>query len=39
MAKPVLDEGLWRLIEPILPKRKRRRRRYSGRKPLGAVQR
>jgi transposase len=35
MAKPVLDEGLWRLIRPLLPKPKRRRRRHPGRKPLG----
>lgn len=34
MAKPLLDEDLWNLIEPILPKPKRRRRRYPGRRPI-----
>src|SRR5712675_291639 len=34
MAKPLLDDDLWILIEPILPKPKRRRRRYPGRKPI-----
>ena len=34
MAKPVLDEALWELIEPLLPRRKRRRRRHPGRRPL-----
>jgi transposase len=34
MAKPLLDDELWELIEPILPKPKRRRRRYPGRKPI-----
>jgi len=34
MAKPLLDDDLWNLIEPILPKPKRRRRRYPGRKPI-----
>jgi len=34
MAKVVLDDKLWELIEPILPPPKRRRRRYPGRKPL-----
>jgi transposase len=35
MAKPVLDEELWRLIQPLLPKPKRRRRWHPGRRPLG----
>jgi transposase len=35
MAKAVLDEGLWRLIKPLLPEPKRRRRRHPGRRPLG----
>ena len=35
MAKPVLDERLWELIEPLLPGPKRRRRRHPGRRPLG----
>jgi transposase len=34
MAKPLLDDDLWVLIEPVLPKPKRRRRRYPGRKPV-----
>jgi transposase len=34
MAKPILDDELWKLIEPLLPPPKRRRRRYPGRKPL-----
>ena len=33
MAKPILDEQLWLLLEPIIPKRKRRFR-YPGRKPV-----
>jgi transposase len=33
MAKPVLDEDLWQLIEPLLPKPKRRRR-HPGRRQL-----
>lgn len=33
MAKLILDDELWRLIEPILPPPKKRRRRYPGRKP------
>ena len=35
MAKPLLEEGLWVLIEPLLPPPKPRRRRYPGRKPVG----
>ncbi len=34
MARPVLDDGLWKLIEPLLPPPKKRRRRNPGRKPL-----
>ena len=34
MAKPILDDALWELIEPHLPRPKRRRRRYPGRKPI-----
>ncbi len=34
MAKPLLDEELWQLIEPVLPPLKLRRKRYPGRKPL-----
>jgi len=33
MAKPLLDDELWALIEPLLPV-KARRYRYPGRKPL-----
>lgn len=34
MAKELLDDGLWARIEPRLPKPKKRRKRYPGRKPL-----
>ena len=34
MAKPLLDDELWALIEPLLPPPKPRRARYPGRKPL-----
>jgi len=34
VAKPILDDDLWVLIEPLLPPPKRRRKRYSGRKPI-----
>jgi len=34
MAKPILDDQLWQIIEPVLPRPKRRRRRFPGRKPL-----
>jgi transposase len=33
MAKPLLDDQLWELIEPLFPVKKRRFR-YPGRKPL-----
>ena len=32
MAKPILDDRLWKLIEPLLPPPKPRRFRYPGRK-------
>ncbi len=35
MARPILDDELWALIEPLLPPPKRRRRRNPGRKPKG----
>ena len=36
MAKPILDDRLWEIIEPLLPPpKKRRRKRYPGRKPIG----
>jgi transposase len=34
MAKPVLDDVLWKFIEPLLPPPKKRRKRYPGRKPI-----
>jgi len=34
MAKPLLDEDLWQLIEPLLPEPKARRFRCPGRKPV-----
>ena len=34
MAKPILDDQLWALIEPLLPPPKPRRFRYPGRKPV-----
>jgi transposase len=35
MAKPILDDELWALIEPRLPPPRRRRFRFPGRKPVG----
>jgi transposase len=34
MAKELISDELWAEIEPLLPKPKRRRFRYPGRKPL-----
>lgn len=34
MAKPILDDELWALVEPLLPPPKPRRARYPGRKPI-----
>ncbi len=34
MAKSILDDRLWKLIEPLLPPPKPRRFRYPGRKPV-----
>ena len=34
MAKPLLDDELWELIQPLLPPPKPRRWRYPGRKPI-----
>jgi transposase len=34
MAKPILDDDLWTLIEPLLPPPRLRRFRYPGRKPI-----
>lgn len=33
MVRPLLDDELWKLIEPLLPPPKPRRFRYPGRKP------
>jgi transposase len=33
MAKPMLDDQLWEIIEPLIPKKKRRPR-YPDRKPI-----
>jgi transposase len=35
MAKPLLPDDLWELIEPLLPPPKPRRCRHPGRKPIG----
>ena len=35
MAKPLLPDKLWELIQPLLPPPKPRRFRYPGRKPVG----
>lgn len=34
MPQALLDDELWERIEPLLPKRKPRNRRYAGRAPL-----
>ena len=34
MAQPLVDDELWLIVEPLLPKPKRRRKRHPGRKPL-----
>ena len=33
MAKPLVDDRLWAMLQPLLPPPKPRRRRYPGRKP------
>lgn len=38
MAKPILDEELWALMEPLLPAPTPRRFRYPGRKPISNKQ-
>lgn len=34
MAKPILDDALWQIIEPLLPPPKPRRFRFPGRRPV-----
>ena len=34
MAQELVDDELWAIVEPLLPKPKRRRKRNAGRKPL-----
>lgn len=34
MAKPLVSDELWELVEPLLPAPKPRRFRYPGRKPM-----
>jgi transposase len=34
MAKPLLDDKLWAIVEPLLPPLKPRRKRFPGRKPI-----
>jgi len=34
MAKPLVDDELWEVVQPLLPPPKPRRFRYPGRKPL-----
>jgi|SRR5712691_721192 transposase len=34
MPKPLIDDELWTLIEPLLPAPKRRRKKYPGRLPI-----
>src|SRR5207248_2218754 len=34
MAKPILDDDPWGIIEPLLPPPKPRRKRFPGRKPI-----
>lgn len=34
MAKPIVDDALWKRMEPLLPEPKPRRFRFPGRKPV-----
>ena len=34
MSQALIDDDLWSRIEPLLPKRRPRQRRYAGRKPI-----
>lgn len=36
MAKELLSDDLWEIIEPLLPKAKPRRKKYPGRRPMPA---
>lgn len=35
MPRPLVDDDLWAVIEPLLPSPKRRRKQHPGRKPIG----
>ena len=35
MRKPLVDDELWELIQPLLPSPKPSRMRYPGRRPMG----
>jgi transposase len=35
MARPILTDELWTIIEPFLPPPKKRRKKNPGRKPIG----
>jgi transposase len=35
MAKPLVSDALWELVQPLVPPAKPRRFRYPGRKPIG----
>jgi transposase len=34
MAKPLVSDELWEIVQPLLPAPKPRRKRYPGRKPM-----
>jgi transposase len=34
MARPLIDDELWEIVEPLLPEPTPRRFRYPGRKPV-----
>ena len=34
MAKPLVSDELWTMLQPLIPPRKPRRFRYPGRKPI-----
>ena len=35
MGKPLVDDALWKLIEPLLPPQGKRNWQYAGRRPVG----